>query len=318
MGKAHTPTILAVGRHGGQGVLTAVSPHGWCRVPIDPIIRRMAQTCDHTPASAKPPLGVGRDLTGRLLFLGTGTSVGVPLVGCGCETCSSDDPRDNRTRTSAVLGLPGGHLLIDTTPDLRTQLLRERIGRIDAVLYTHDHVDHVYGLDDVRPLCFATGRAIPMYCEERVENRIRRAFDYAFDSTPPAGGGVPKVSFERISTTPFDALGATITPLRLRHGVFDVLGFRVGNVAYCTDTNGIPVETWPLLAGLDVLVLDCLRGTRHPTHFSIDEALAVAARVAARRTLLIHMSHDVRHASASALLPPRVEFAHDGLEIPLT
>ena len=278
----------------------------------------MPPTNEHATASSKPPLGVGRDLTGRLLFLGTGTSVGVPVVGCGCDTCTSDDPRDSRTRTSVLLGLPGGHLLIDTSPDLRTQLLRERIGRIDAVLYTHDHVDHVYGLDDVRPLCFATGRAISMYCEERVEVRIRRAFDYAFSAAPPPGGGVPRIVFERISTVPFELLGTRIVPLRLRHGVFDVLGFRFGNVAYCTDTNGIPDETWPLLEGLDVLVLDCLRPSRHPTHLSVDEALAVAARSAAKKTFLIHMSHDVRHAAASATLPPGVEFAHDGLEIPLT
>jgi phosphoribosyl 1,2-cyclic phosphate phosphodiesterase len=268
--------------------------------------------------SARALLGVGRDLTGRLLFLGTGTSTGVPLVGCRCETCTSGDPRDVRTRTSVLLGLPDGHLLIDTTPDLRGQLLRERIGRIDAVLYTHDHVDHVYGLDDLRPLCFATGRSIPLHCEERVESRIRKAFDYAFVAGPPLGGGVPKVTFERISTTPFDLLGATVVPLRLRHGVFDVLGFRVGNVAYCTDTNAIPDESWPLLGGLDVLVLDCLRPTRHPTHFSLDEAIAVAARVAARRTLLVHMAHDIRHADIAARLPPGVELAVDGLEVPLT
>jgi len=263
-------------------------------------------------------LGVGRDLTGRMLFLGTGTSTGVPLVGCGCDTCTSGDPRDVRTRTSVLLGLPGGHLLIDTTPDLRGQLLRERIGRVDAVLYTHDHVDHVYGLDDLRPLCFATGRSIPLHCEERVENRIRKAFDYAFTSGPPLGGGVPKVTFERIPTTPFELLGTTITPLRLRHGVFDVLGFRFGNVAYCTDTNCIPDETWPLLEGLDVLVLDCLRVTRHPTHFSLDEALAATARAGARRTLLVHMSHDIRHAALEAALPAGVELAIDGLELPLT
>jgi phosphoribosyl 1,2-cyclic phosphate phosphodiesterase len=263
-------------------------------------------------------LGVGRDLTGRMLFLGTGTSTGVPLVGCSCDTCTSGDPRDVRTRTSVLLGLPGGHLLIDTTPDLRGQLLRERIGRVDAVLYTHDHVDHVYGLDDLRPLCFATGRSIPLHCEERVENRIRKAFDYAFASGPPLGGGVPKVTFERISPTPFELLGTTVTPLRLRHGVFDVLGFRFGNVAYCTDTNCIPDETWPLLEGLDVLVLDCLRFTRHPTHFSLDEALAAAVRAGARRTLLVHMAHDVRHAALEATLPAGVELAIDGLEVSLT
>ena len=277
-----------------------------------PIIRGMSQPAESV---AHPPLGFGRDLTGRLLFLGTGTSVGIPVVGCGCTTCTSDDPRDKRTRTSVMLGLPGGHLLIDTTPDLRTQLLRERIGRVDAVLYTHDHVDHVYGLDDVRPLCFATGRPLPMYCEERVERRIRTAFDYAFEPVPAPGGGVPKVTFARIGTEPFDVLGTRVVPLRLRHGIFDVLGFRIGDVAYCTDTNHVPDTTWPLLEGLDVLVLDCLRPSAHPSHFTLAEALAAAARVGAKRTLLVHMAHDIRHAAVT--LPPGVELAYDGLELPL-
>lgn len=274
----------------------------------------------HVPPAVEPaaaPRGVGRDLGGRLVFLGTGTSVGVPVVGCGCDTCSGGDPRDSRTRTSVLLGLPEGHLLVDTTPDLRTQLLRERVGRVDAVLYTHDHVDHVYGLDDVRPLCFASGRALPLYCEERVEQRIRKAFDYAFEAVPTPGGGLPKIGFERIGTAPFDLLGARVTPLRLRHGVFEVLGFRFGGIAYCTDTNAIPDETWPLLAGLDTLIIDCLRPTRHPTHFSLQESLDVAARVGARRTLLVHMGHEMGHVSTSAGLPPGVELAYDGLEIPL-
>jgi phosphoribosyl 1,2-cyclic phosphate phosphodiesterase len=269
------------------------------------------------PSSAHVP-GPLRDIRGQLVFLGTGTSVGVPVVGCGCATCASDDPRDARSRTSVVLGLPGGSLLIDTTPDLRTQLLRERIGRVDAVLYTHDHVDHVYGLDDIRPICFASGRSLPLFCEERVERRIRTAFDYAFSAEPPAGGGVPKVFFERIGTAPFELLGQRVVPLRLRHGPFDVLGFRFGNVAYCTDTNSIPDETWPLLEGLDVLVLDCLRHTPHPTHFSLPESLAVAARVGARRTLVVHMSHDLPHAATQAALPPGIELAHDGLVVPLS
>ena len=217
-----------------------------------------------------------------------------------------------------LVGLPEGHLLVDTTPDLRSQLLRERIGRVDAVLYTHDHVDHVYGLDDLRPLCFATGRSVPLHCQERVENRIRKAFDYAFAPGPPLGGGVPKVTFERIGSEPFELLGARVTPLPLRHGVFDVLGFRFGNVAYCTDTNFIPDDTWPLLEGLDVLVLDCLRVSRHPTHFCLEESLAVAARTGAKRTLFVHMAHDVRHAAVAAELPPGVELAVDGLELPLS
>ena len=259
-----------------------------------------------------------RSLTGNLLFLGTGTSVGVPVVGCGCDVCASTDPRDKRLRTSVVLGFTGGTLLIDTTPDLRTQLLRAGIGRVDAVLYTHDHIDHVYGLDDVRPLCTWAGRPMPVFCEERVERRIRRAFDYAFEPVPVPGGGIPKLEFERITTAPFEILGERVVPLRLRHGVFDVLGFRFGNLAYCTDTNQIPDDTWPLLEGLDTLVLDCLRESRHPTHFSLDEALAVAARVGARRTLLTHMGHELAHAATSARLPPGVELAYDGLEVPLS
>jgi len=261
--------------------------------------------------------GMFRDVSGQLLFLGTGTSVGVPVVGCACATCQGGDPRDSRTRTSVVLGLPAGTLLIDTTPDLRTQLLRERIERVDAVLYTHDHVDHVYGLDDIRPICFASARSLPLHCEERVEQRIRKAFDYAFSSEPPAGGGVPKVVFERIGLAPFELLGQRIVPLRLRHGPFEVLGFRFGNVAYCTDTNGIPDETWPLLEGVDTLILDCLRPTPHPTHFSLAESLAVAAKVKARRTLFVHMSHELSHAATQAELPAGVELAYDGLSLPL-
>jgi len=239
------------------------------------------------------------------------------MVGCGCNTCLMGGPRDRRTRTSVLIGLPDGHLLIDTTPDLRTQLLREGIGRVDAVLYTHDHVDHVYGLDDVRPLCFHAGRSMPVLCEEAVEARIRKAFDYAFASAPPAGGGVPKLTFERVGTTPFEVLGAKVIPMRLEHGPFDVLGFRFGNLAYCTDTSGIPDATWPLLEGLDVLILDCLRHTRHPTHFSLTEAIAVATRTRAKRTILTHLSHELPHEETSGSLPAGVELAYDGLEVPL-
>lgn len=275
---------------------------------------------EHAPGTAParaPVAAPGCDLAGRLVFLGTGTSVGVPVVGCGCDVCTSEDPRDKRLRTSVALGLPGGTLLVDTTPDLRTQLLRAAIGRVDAVLYTHDHVDHVYGLDDVRPLCTWAGRSMRVYCEERVERRIRRAFDYAFEAVPAPGGGIPKLEFERITAAPFEILGARVVPLRLRHGVFDVLGFRFGDLAYCTDTNEIPAETWPLLEGLDTLVLDCLRESRHPTHFSLAEAVAVARRVGARRTLLTHMGHELGHAATQAVLPAGVELAYDGLELPL-
>jgi phosphoribosyl 1,2-cyclic phosphate phosphodiesterase len=217
-----------------------------------------------------------------------------------------------------ALGLPAGTLLIDTTPDLRQQLLNAGLTAIDAILYTHDHVDHVYGLDDVRPICFHSGRSVPVYCEPRVEARIRLAFDYAFAAIPAPGGGVPKLALESISTEPFTVLGARVVPLRLRHGPFDVLGFRFGDVAYCTDTNEIPAATRPLLSGLDVLVLDCLRPTRHPTHFSLAEAIDTARSIGARRTLLVHLSHELGHAEVSARLPPGIELAHDGLTVPLT
>jgi phosphoribosyl 1,2-cyclic phosphate phosphodiesterase len=267
----------------------------------------------HVPSPPAPH----RDLSGSLVFLGTGTSVGVPVVGCGCKTCTGNDSRDRRTRTSVAIGLPEGTLVVDTTPDLRAQLLREGLWQVEALLFTHDHVDHVYGLDDIRPVVFRSGRPMPIWCEERVERRIRHAFDYAFEPLPPPGGGVPKVVFERIGEAAFDLLGLRVLPLRLRHGTADVLGFRFGDLAYCTDTNGIPEPTLERLENLEVLILDCLRPARHPTHFSLEEALAMAARVAARRTILVHLSHELPHAATSRSLPAGVELAYDGLVVPL-
>lgn len=262
---------------------------------------------------------VTADIRDQMIFLGTGTSIGVPVVGCGCPTCTSPDPRNNRLRCSLVLGLPQGNLLVDTTPDLRIQLLREKIGLVHAVLYTHDHADHVFGLDDVRLFPYYLGHPLPVYCEEQVEDRIRKSFDYAFVAEAATyGGGVPQIEFHRISTEPFDVLGTRFTPIRLIHGRFRVLGFRYGNIAYCTDTNQIPDESWPALTGLDVLVLDALRHKPHSTHFSLDEAVAIAQRVGAKRTLLTHMSHDLEHAATNAALPPGIELAYDGLRLPLT
>jgi phosphoribosyl 1,2-cyclic phosphate phosphodiesterase len=264
-----------------------------------------------------PP--VTTDIRGELLFLGTGTSVGVPVIGCGCPTCTSSNPRNNRTRCGLVLGLAGGNLLVDTPPDLRTQLLREKIGIVHATLFTHDHADHVFGLDDLRLFPLHLGGPMPVYCEEQVEERIRKSFDYAFQ--PEAqnfGGGVPQIEFRRIATEPFEVLGQTVIPMRLWHGHFRVLGFRFGNVAYCTDTNGIPPESWPLLQDLDVLVLDALRLRPHPTHFTLEEAVAVARQLGAKRTLFTHMSHDLEHDAVNATLPAGMELAYDGLRVPLT
>jgi phosphoribosyl 1,2-cyclic phosphate phosphodiesterase len=253
------------------------------------------------------------------VFLGTGTSTGVPMIGCDCATCQSENPRNKRTRCSVVLGLPEGNLLIDTTPDLRGQMLREGIGIVHAILFTHDHADHVFGLDDVRSFNYFLGGALPTFCEDFVEARIRRSFDYAFASDAPHyGGGVPQLAFERIAAEPFAALGQRVVPIRLAHGRFRVLGFRFGNVAYCTDTNLIPEASQPQLEGLDVLILDALRPRPHATHFSLDQAIAVARQLRPKRTLFTHMSHDLEHEATNMTLPAGMELAYDGLRVPLT
>jgi phosphoribosyl 1,2-cyclic phosphate phosphodiesterase len=260
------------------------------------------------------------DIRGQLVVLGTGTSVGVPSIGCGCEVCMSSDLHDKRTRCAVVLGLPEGNLLIDTPPDLRQQLLREQIGIVHAVLYTHEHADHLFGLDDLRLFPFYLGHAVPIYCEPIVEERIKKSFDYAFcPDEQTHTGAAPQLTLHSIDLAPFDLLGARITPLRLKHGPrFEVLGFRIGNVAYCTDTNGIPPESLALLEGLDVLILDALRIRPHVTHFSLDEALKTARQLNPKQTLFTHISHDLSHAKINAMLPKNMQLAYDGQRVPLT
>jgi phosphoribosyl 1,2-cyclic phosphate phosphodiesterase len=263
---------------------------------------------------------VSRDISGRLVFLGSGTSVGVPAIGCGCPVCTSDNPRNKRTRCGLALGLPGGNLLVDTPPDLRQQLLRERIGIVHAVLYTHEHADHIFGLDDLRLMQFYLGGPVPLYCETGVEQRIRKSFDYAFQSADRLHtGAIPQLALRSIGLEPFDVLGARVTPVRLHHGpTVPVLGFRFGNVAYCTDVNAIPAESMDRLQNLDALILDCLRREPHATHFGLNEALAVIDELKPKRALLTHLSHNLDHDAISAELPPEVELAYDGLEVPLT
>ena len=250
------------------------------------------------------------------VFLGTGTSVGVPMIGCECRVCTSPNPRNNRTRCSVVLHLPGGTLLVDTGPELRIQMVREKIPVAHAVLYTHYHADHLFGLDDARLFPKRLGGPLPLYCTDEVEEVVRQTFGYAFH--PSAGdlpaGVLPKLEFRRITTAPFDVLGQRVTPIPLRHGRFDVLGYRFGDVAYCTDVNDIPTTSWSLLEGLSVLVLDALKpGRSHPAHFGLDEALAAVARVRPRQTYLTHMGHEMDYDSLVAALPPGVAPAYDGL-----
>jgi len=262
---------------------------------------------------------VTTDIRGKMIVLGTGTSVGVPMIGCGCDVCRSANPRNRRTRCSVILGLPGGNLLIDTSPDLRQQLLREQIGIVHAVLYTHEHADHIFGLDDLRLMQFHLGGPVPLFCEPAVESRIRKSYDYAFQSAAELHpGAVPQLAFHRIGLEPFDALGTRITPIRLKHGKrFEVLGFRIGNVAYCTDANAIPSESMSRLQGLDVLMLDALRPSGHATHFSLEEAVQVASQLAPRQTYFTHMSHELEQEATNARLPPGMALAYDGLQITL-
>lgn len=261
-----------------------------------------------------------RDITGRLVVLGSGTSVGVPAIGCDCPVCTSTNPKNYRTRCGLALGLPGGNLLIDTPPDLRQQLLREHIGVINAVLYTHEHADHIFGLDDLRLMQFYIGGPVPLYCEPKVEQRIRKSFDYAFQSAERLHtGAIPQLAPRTIGLEPFDVLGVRVTPLRLEHGPqTPVLGFRFGNVAYCTDTCGIPAESMELIQNLDVLILDCLRREPHVTHFGMSQALEVVEKLRPKQTYFTHISHDLEHEATNAELPPGVELAYDGLELPLT
>ncbi|MFM8572419.1 MAG: MBL fold metallo-hydrolase [Pirellula sp.] len=260
------------------------------------------------------------DIQGSLILLGTGTSVGVPCLGCDCQVCSGGHPRNQRTRSSAILGLPYGNLLIDTPPDLRHQLLREKIPLVHAVLYTHEHADHLHGLDDVRLFPFRLGHPIPIYASEVVQARIRRVFDYAFDQreqTHP--GAAPSMQLKSVDDQPLEILGSKLIPVPLIHGPYcNVYGYRIGNVAYCTDTNRIESSSLELLRGLDVLVLDALRLTSHPTHFSVGEALDIIELLQPKKAYLTHLSHELDYTTFHRELPEHVALAYDGLRIPLT
>lgn len=254
--------------------------------------------------------------TRTFTFLGTGTSVGIPMVGCDCAVCNSDDPRNHRYRCGVLITTPEGNLLIDTPPELRLQLLRERVKLIHAVLFTHYHADHLFGLDDLRPLSRALGRHIPLYCAAEVEGKIRAAFSYAFGpgAEELPSGMIPKLRFERITADPFVVLGQRVLPIPLVHAQFDVFGFRIGDVAYCTDVNRIPRSSWPRLEGLRVLVLDALRYKPHPAHFGLDQALDVISQFRPDRAYLTHMSHEIDHETVSRQLPHNVQLAYDGLK----
>jgi len=257
----------------------------------------------------------------RLTVLGTGTSFGVPQIGCDCEVCRSADPRDRRTRTAALVETAGQRLLIDTPPELRLQLLGAGVDRLDAVLYTHEHADHVAGIDDLRIFSLKQRRAVPVYGLEPTLDFLRASYRYIFDPAmvPVPGTSKPKLELHSIEPgVAFSAAGVEILPLRFEHGHAAVVGFRIGPLAYLTDVKSVPEAAREALRGVRVLVLNALWWRSHPTHLSIGEAIETAQSIGAPRTLLTHLTHETGHESLRAALPPGIEPAYDGLvvEIP--
>lgn len=246
-------------------------------------------------------------------MLGTGTSHGVPMIGCDCATCRSTDPRDRRLRPSIFIDIPGrAHILVDTATDLRQQALAHRVSHVDAVLFTHAHADHILGFDDLRSFNALQGSPIPCYASRETWTHIRRQFSYVFEGPLQMGGGVPQVTVHEI-TGPFVIGGVRIVPVPLWHGKLPILGFRLGNFAYLTDCNRIPDASLALVRGVEVLVLDALRDDPHETHFTVGEAVACARTIAPSVTYFTHMTHDLPHAETNARLPEGMQLAYDGL-----
>jgi phosphoribosyl 1,2-cyclic phosphate phosphodiesterase len=247
----------------------------------------------------------------QLTILGSGTSTGVPTLGCHCAVCESTDPRDNRTRASALLSWQGRNVMIDTTPDFRFQALRAKIDRLDAVLYTHAHADHIMGMDDIRPYNFHQRAPISLYASEETLARLREQFSYVFREVPP-GATVPSVQLHAIEGT-LNLHGLEILPIPAMHGPLGVLGFRVKNTAYLTDFSFVPESSKALLAGLDDLVLSALRDTPHVMHSTVAQSLSLVEELKPKRTWFTHIAHDLGHAATNARLPEHVRLAYDGL-----
>ncbi len=251
----------------------------------------------------------------RVVFLGTGTSHGVPMIGCDCGVCRSTDPRDQRFRPSIYVECDDGvRILVDTTPDLRLQALRHDIRRVDAILYTHPHADHIMGLDEVRRFNVLNGGPMAAYGDAATVADLRRVFGYAFDRGVARGGGLPDLRLA-VLAGPCCIGRQEVVPVPILHGRRLIYGYRFGRLAYLTDCSAVPDDSWPLLAGVETLVVDALRRRPHPTHFSVDQAIAFSRRLGARTTYFTHIAHDLGHAPTCAELPPGMSLAYDGLAI---
>jgi phosphoribosyl 1,2-cyclic phosphate phosphodiesterase len=254
----------------------------------------------------------------RLTFLGTGTSFGVPQIGCDCAVCRSSDPRDKRTRSGAVLEAEGSTILIDTPPELRLQLISGGFSRIDAVVYTHEHADHINGIDDLRVFSVRQGKPLPLYGPAETLERLRASFNYIFDDSvrPYEGTSKPRLTLQQIEPDNIVQIaGVAVLPLAFKHGNLRVFGYRFGPVAYVTDIKEIPSAERDRLRGLEVLVLNALWWRPHPTHLSIAEAIDIARELGARRTYLTHLTHETGHSELESQLPGGVFPAYDGLTV---
>jgi len=250
----------------------------------------------------------------RVTFLGTGTSHGVPMIGCGCDVCTSQDPRDARWRPSIYIELPDLKVLVDTSTDLRAQALRFRMPRVDAILFTHSHADHVFGLDEVRRYNAMQRSSIACFADALTVSEIKRTFAYMFNGAVPPGGGLPEI--ELFTLAGDFCLGRTlVTPVPIFHGRRMIFGYRIGTFAYLTDCSRIPDGSWPLLDGVRTLVIGALRDRPHPTHFTVDQAVAAIQRIGPERAYLTHIAHDLPHAATCARLPAGVQLAYDGLTL---